>query len=130
VRTATGGTGGTGGGSDADADPDGHAEIRPPAFGTVLGLLLVPMVLISFDTVLDTLGAAGVVDPDAGWVGALRLLGQTSVALLITVLIAIVVLGRPHASMGRVREMFDEALGPICSIILITGAGGMFGGVL
>ena len=24
----------------------------------------------------------------------------------------------------------DEALGPICSIILITGAGGMFGGVL
>ena len=26
--------------------------------------------------------------------------------------------------------MFDDALGPICSIILITGAGGMFGGVL
>lgn len=26
--------------------------------------------------------------------------------------------------------MIDEALGPICSIILITGAGGMFGGVL
>ena len=26
--------------------------------------------------------------------------------------------------------MLDRALGPICSIILITGAGGMFGGVL
>ena len=26
--------------------------------------------------------------------------------------------------------MLDQSLGPICSIILITGAGGMFGGVL
>lgn len=26
--------------------------------------------------------------------------------------------------------MLDSALGPICSVVLITGAGGMFGGVL
>ena len=32
--------------------------------------------------------------------------------------------------MADVSTILDKALGPICSIILITGAGGMFGGVL
>jgi GntP family gluconate:H+ symporter len=32
--------------------------------------------------------------------------------------------------MGDVSTLLDQSLGPICSIILITGAGGMFGGVL
>jgi GntP family gluconate:H+ symporter len=102
----------------------------PPTFGTVIGLLLIPLVLISFDTVLDTLVTAGILAEGQGWVDFLGLLGQTPVALLITVLVAIVVLGRPNASMARVTEILDGALGPICAIILITGAGGMFGGVL
>ena len=58
------------------------------------------------------------------------LLGDTTVALLITMLAAIVVLGRRDRSMADVSTILDKALGPICSIILITGAGGMFGGVL
>ena len=62
--------------------------------------------------------------------GFLSLLGITPVALLITVIVAIVVLGRPNASMATVTRIVDQALGPVCSIILITGAGGMFGGVL
>lgn len=102
---------------------------RAPAFGTVLGLLLIPLVLISFNTGLDTLVQAGVLD-DAGWVNFLQLIGQTPVALMIAVLVAILVLGRPNASMATVSEIVDDALGPICTIILITGAGGMFGGVL
>ena len=96
----------------------------------MLGLLLLPLVLISFDTVLDTLVIAGVLEEGTGWVDFLGLLGQTPVALLITVLAAIFVLGRPNASMARVTTILDHALGPICAIILITGAGGMFGGVL
>ena len=96
----------------------------------MLGLLLLPLVLISFDTVLDTLVIAGVLEEGTGWVEFLGLLGQTPVALLITVLAAIFVLGRPNASMARVTTILDQALGPICAIILITGAGGMFGGVL
>ncbi|MEE1941189.1 GntP family permease [Streptomyces sp. TRM 70361] len=103
---------------------------RPPAFGTVLGLLLVPLVLISFDTVLSTLVTAGAIDEGEDWAEFLSLLGFTPVALLITVVVAILVLGRPRTSMGRVSDIVDGALGPICSIILITGAGGMFGGVL
>ncbi|GGO75329.1 GntP family permease [Nocardioides deserti] len=114
---------------DGESDEDGFTG-GPPRFATVLGLLLIPLVLISFDTVLDTLVTTGTIEEGAGWVDFLGLLGQTPVALLITVLVAIAVLGRPHASMARVTTILDQALGPICAIILITGAGGMFGGVL
>ncbi len=103
---------------------------RPPSFATVLMLLLIPLVLISFDTVLDTLVTAGALEEGTAWADFLGLLGQTAVALLITVLVAIVVLGRPNASMAQVSAILDGALGPVCAIILITGAGGMFGGVL
>jgi GntP family gluconate:H+ symporter len=103
---------------------------RPPGFGTVLMLLLIPFVLISFNTVLSTLVDSGVLDEGLLWVDLLMLLGNTPIALLITVLVAIVAIGRPRAPMSSVTNMFDHALGPVCSIILITGAGGMFGGVL
>jgi len=115
---------------DHDGEDDEALGRTPPSFATVLGLLLIPLVLISFDTVLDTLVTAGVLTEGTGWVDFLGLLGQTPVALLVTVLVAIFVLGRPHASMARVSTILDQALGPICAIILITGAGGMFGGVL
>jgi len=115
---------------DRDGEDDDALGKRPPGFTTVLGLLLIPLVLISFDTVLDTLVTAGTLEEGTGWVDFMSLLGQTPVALLITVLVAIIVLGRPHASMARISTILDQSLGPICGIILITGAGGMFGGVL
>ncbi len=114
---------------DHDGVDDDSFGKRPPAFGTVLGLLLIPLVLISFDTILDTLVTTGALE-EAGWIDFLSLIGQTPIALLITVLAAIFVLGRPNASMARITTILDQALGPICAIILITGAGGMFGGVL
>jgi GntP family gluconate:H+ symporter len=116
-------------GEDED-EGEGTFGKQPPAFATVLMLLLIPLVLIAFDTVLDTLVVAGTLEEGTGWVDFMGLIGQTPVALLITVLVAIFVLGRPHASMARVSSILDDALGPICAIILITGAGGMFGGVL
>jgi gluconate:H+ symporter, GntP family len=33
-------------------------------------------------------------------------------------------------SLGETESLLNDSLGPICAIILITGAGGMFGGVL
>ncbi|MFP3986673.1 GntP family permease [Streptomyces sp. E11-3] len=121
------------GNSAAEREGDGEAALdrRPPSFGMVLLLLLVPLVLISFNTVLSTLVSADVLDEGQGWVAFLSLLGNTPIALLITVLIAIAILAMPRASsMSQVTKTLDGALGPICSIILITGAGGMFGGVL
>ena len=96
----------------------------------MLGLLLLPLVLISFDTVLGTLVEAGTLSDDQTWVDGLRLLGNTTVALLITTLAAIVVLRPRGQSLSEVSGILDKALGPVCAIILITGAGGMFGGVL
>lgn len=101
-----------------------------PAFGTVLGVLLLPFLLISFNTVLNTLMTAGVIEEDATWAEYLKVIGNTPIALLITVLVATVALGLRGRSMATVTEIIDQALGPICAVILITGAGGMFGGVL
>ena len=101
-----------------------------PSFATVVGLLLVPLLLITGNTLVDALATAGRIDEEARWAGVLTLLGTTSVALLIALLVAIVVLGRRGRSMAATSKILDEALAPICSIILITGAGGMFGFVL
>jgi gluconate:H+ symporter, GntP family len=128
------------GGRDKDTEPDGTsaggagqvktATRTAPSFATVLGVLLLPFVLISFNTVLNTLMTAGVLEEGTTWAEYLSLLGNTSVALLITVIVATLVLGLRDRSMADVTTILDNALGPICSIILITGAGGMFGGVL
>ncbi|MEU4682422.1 GntP family permease [Streptomyces xinghaiensis] len=120
----------TGDGTGTGAGAAVRMDRKPPSFRTVLLLLLVPLVLISFDTVLDTLTVTGILEEGESWAAFLSLLGHTPVALLITVLVAIAVLGRPRARMAEVTKILDDALGPICSIILITGAGGMFGGVL
>ena len=123
------GTGSTGTGT-ATATGTTTTTVAPPAFSTVLGLLLVPLVLIALNTVLTTLVAAGTIGEGNSLVEGLQLVGQTPVALLITLLLAIATIGRRGRTLSETTHVLDEALGPICSIILITGAGGMFGGVL
>jgi gluconate:H+ symporter, GntP family len=103
---------------------------KAPTFGTVLTMLLIPLVLIALGTIFTTLVSAGVISKDAGWVGIFTILGDTPVALMIAVIAAVFVLGRPRTSMANITKIIDSGLGPVCSIILITGAGGMFGGVL
>ncbi len=112
------------GGEDRPEDP-----ATAPPFPLVAGLLLLPMVLISFNTLVATLIEAGNLEENT-LTGVLLLVGNTAVALLITLLVAIVILGRRGRSYAETTTILDDALGPICSIILITGAGGMFGGVL
>ena len=102
-----------------------------PSPWLVVFLLLFPLALIAMNTVLNSLATAGAVDGDALWVQVLRMIGETPVALLITTIIAIIVLGLSRGKGGTLTELVtDSALGPVCSVILITGAGGMFGGVL
>ncbi|GAA2795282.1 GntP family permease [Saccharopolyspora taberi] len=100
-----------------------------PRFSTVVGVLLLPLVLIFLHTGLDTLAAAGVVDGDQTWVQVLQMVGETPVALLATAIVSIIALGRGR-SKADVEQIVNGALAPVCAIILITGAGGMFGGVL
>lgn len=126
--TFTGGADGTGGAAGSAAEE--RAAPAPPRFATVLGILLLPVALILLNTGLNTLTTFTGVSGDAAWVSALRLLGETPVALLITVLVAAFVLGRGRFTRDQVESLLNDSLAPICAIVLITGAGGMFGGVL
>ena len=106
-------------------------DVAPPALGVVLFLLLLPLVLIFANTGLDTLATNGTVAEDSTAVEVAALVGSTPIALLITVIAAMYLLGwRRRRSGEDVERIANSALGPVAAIILITGAGGMFGGVL
>ena len=111
---------------------DSYADFASrPKLGHVIFLLVLPLVLIFLNTGLNFAGEAGWVDTDSVLISSLRLLGETPIALLITVVIAMWLLGwKQKKDQSLVETVVDSALGPVCSIILITGAGGMFGGVL
>ncbi|RKN10475.1 GntP family permease [Streptomyces radicis] len=110
---------------------DGEMDENPPRPTTVVLLLLLPLVLIFVNTGLDAARAAGWLSGEQGWFNLARAVGSAPVALLIAVLVAGYVLG-PRRGYGAdlVEKLTESALGPVCSIILITGAGGMFGAVL
>ncbi len=110
---------------------DDDQPVNPPRVSTVISILLLPLVLIFLNTGLNALGSVGAVDPEATWVQALMLIGTSPVALLITALVALLVLGKFRGENGTALEkLVDGTLGSVASVILITGAGGMFGGVL
>ncbi|WP_341952665.1 GntP family permease [Salinibacterium sp. TMP30] len=115
-----------------NADDEKAAEFKSdPKLGTILFLLLLPLVLIFMNTGLNALATAGAVDLENPIVQVLRLLGETPIALLITVVFGMWLLGwKRNKKRSLVETIVDSALGPVSSIILITGAGGMFGGVL
>ncbi|WCM55094.1 GntP family permease [Microbacterium sp. EF45047] len=110
---------------------DDDQPANPPKAGTVVAILLLPLLLIFLNTGLNSLGSIRVVDREATWVQALMLIGTSPVALLITALVALLVLGKFRGENGSALEKLVEGtLGTVASVILITGAGGMFGGVL
>jgi GntP family gluconate:H+ symporter len=111
------------GGREADTE-------APPAFAHVLAILLLPLLLIGTNTVLTTLRTNGTISADGAVVDAFVFIGQTPVALLIALLVATYTLAIRRHSREEVETILNDSLGPICAIILITGAGGMFGGVL
>lgn len=100
-----------------------------PKFLTVLSVLLLPMLLISFNTGLSTLTAMGLVESTNILVQSLIILGQTPIALLITVMFCLIVFSRQFDK-SSLQSLCEKSLAPICSVVLVTGAGGMFGGVL
>ncbi len=112
-----------------EKDPD--QPNNPPSVGTVVFLLLLPMALIFLNTGLSTLVSMGVASEENVFVQIGQFLGSSAIALLITVIVALLLLGYRRGEKGTALEkLVDSALGPISSVVLITGAGGMFGGVL
>ena len=110
--------------ADAIIDPS-----RLPRFATVITILVLPVLLIFMDTGLNTLAVDGIINGKAPVVGFLRMLGNTPVALLITLIVCLVVFAKEYG-MTRLEQFCNHSLAPVCAVILVTGAGGMFGGVL
>ncbi|MFC7404168.1 GntP family permease [Georgenia alba] len=115
-------------------EPEVTDESERPAFGTVVLCLLLPLVLIFFNTLLDTLVQTGSLAEGNAFFRLSELVGATPIALLVSALVAMWLLYvRPRGGRslsGVLEDLVDKALAPVCSIILITGAGGAFGEVL
>jgi len=102
---------------------------KPPKFTTVLIILVLPVLLIFMDTGLNTLSVVGIIDGEMPIVKFFRLLGNTPIALLITLFFSLAIFAKDYG-MAKLEKLSNDSLAPICTVILVTGAGGMFGGVL
>ncbi|GAA4927256.1 gluconate:H+ symporter [Nesterenkonia rhizosphaerae] len=109
-----------------DDDEDSPATESTPSFGLILTILAVPLLLILGNTV-----AEAVLDEEHVAAQVLALIGDPIVALIIAVLLAFYVLGMRHG-LGReeLQTVASKALAPVGLILLVTGAGGVFGQVL
>jgi GntP family gluconate:H+ symporter len=100
--------------------------VRPPSFGTVLTLIVTPILLILAGTLGQNLLADG-----SALRAVLTVLGAPMVALLIDVALCAYVLGaRRGWDRARIGSVMTSALPPVAMVILVAGAGGVFGKVL
>lgn len=110
--------------------PEGQAplsdRINPPGAGLVAALIVIPIAIIMLGTVSATLLPAGSALRDA-----LSLLGSPAVALMIALLLAFYFLAlRRGWSLQHASDVMGAALPTAAVVILVTGAGGVFGKVL
>ena len=105
----------------------------PPLAWSLLPILL-PVLLIGLQSVTSSLvftgdqSDQGILIQALGWI---NLVGEKNTALTISAVLAIYLLYRfPGKAKGRIRESLEEALSQGGLILLITSAGGAFGGVL
>lgn len=99
---------------------------RVPGFGLAAGLIALPLVLILLGTVSSVALPEGHRMRDV-----LALVGHPFTALVIAALLSFYALGtRLGFSGDEVRQMATKSLEPVGLIILVTGAGGVFGKVL
>ncbi len=113
-------------GSEEGRNEDSERKKTTPGFASVLAIVLVPLVLILINTVADA-----TLPEDSPANNVLTLLGHPFTALTIAVLLAFYVLGVRHGySRQEVQGAANRALEPVGMILLVTGAGGVFGEVL
>ena len=103
----------------------------PPLSWSLLPILL-PVILIGLQSLTSTVvldqNSSQLVLSALPWI---NLLGEKNTALTISAILAIFLLYRfPGRAKGQIRESLEEALSQGGLILLITSAGGAFGGVL
>ncbi|NUP37535.1 MAG: GntP family transporter [Streptomyces sp.] len=127
-----------GSGAGAGADPETKAETKPapkaavegaenpPSFGMVVSLIVTPIVLILLGTIGTNFLSEG-----STLRAVLTVLGAPMVALLVAAALAAYFLGaRRGWSSARISEVMGSALPGVAMVILVAGAGGVFGKVL
>jgi len=99
---------------------------NPPSFGMILTLIVTPIAFILLGTIATNTLAEGSI-PRA----VLTVLGAPMVALLVAAALSAYFLGiRRGWSGARVSEVMGSALPGVAMVILVAGAGGVFGKVL
>lgn len=97
-----------------------------PSFKMVASLILLPLILI----LLNTFAGATMAE-ESNVRAVLQFIGNPGVALVITALLTFYLLGtRRGYSKEEIQELATKSLEPAGIIILITGAGGVFGQIL
>lgn len=102
------------------ADMPEYDESKMPAFWTVVVIILIPLFLIVLNTVSGVIPAAAPVRP------FLSFIGTPFIALTISTLVAMYVLGVKHGySLTELEKVMTASLGPTGMIMLVTAGGGV-----
>lgn len=113
-------------GSGSSDDGAVATKTKAPTSSMVISMILLPIVMIMLGTVGGSL-----VPAESTAANVLGFIGSPSVALLVTVLVSYYLLGvRSGWTSAQTGKVMDSALAPAAIVILVTGAGGVFGKVL
>ncbi|EMV69965.1 GntP family transporter [Escherichia coli] len=101
-------------------------KINPPGVALVTSLIVIPIAIIMAGT-----GSATLMPPSHPLLGTLQLIGSPMVALMIALVLAFWLLAlRRGWSLQHTSDIMGSALPTAAVVILVTGAGGVFGKVL
>lgn len=100
-------------------------ESKLPKFGTIVGIILIPLVLIILNSISKVIPAMAGIQP------VLAFLGEPFVALIIAVIAAMFLLGYKHGYTGEeLEKIMTKSLEPTGLILLVTACGGVLRYVL
>lgn len=102
------------------ANQEDFDESKLPGFGTVVSIILIPLVLIVLKSLASVIPALSGIEP------VLTFLGQPFVALLIATLVAMFLLGTRHGyTLPELEKIMTKSLEPTGLILLVTACGGV-----
>lgn len=97
-----------------------YDESKLPKFGTIVGIILIPLVLIILNSVAKVVPAMSGVQPILGF------LGEPFVALTIATIAAMILLGYKHGyNNEELEKIMTKSLEPTGMILLVTACGGV-----
>lgn len=106
-------------------EEEAEMAARPlPPFGQALMPVVLPLLLISISTLLNTMGLK------TGVASLFHFLGNPVIALLVGMLSGLWLLSKNGGQKGDFTRVLEDAIVKAGPILIITGAGGMFGAVI